>query len=100
MPLAAPDQLDVRLGDDEAVEQVEEWFRVYHATRIPAIRERIILAHLGLADRLAARFRGSRGVSFEDLVQAARVGLVSAVNGYDPKRANPFIVYAIPCITG
>ena len=51
MPLAALDQLDVRPGDDEAVDQVEEWFRVYHATRIPAVRDRIILAHLGLADR-------------------------------------------------
>src|SRR6266704_2207449 len=95
MPLAAPDQLDVRLGDDEAVEQVEEWFRVY-----PAIRERIILAHLGLADRLAARFRGSRGVSYEDLVQTARVGLVNAVDRYDAERSNPFIVYAIVCIIG
>jgi RNA polymerase sigma-B factor len=79
---------------------VEEWFRVYHATRIPAIRERIILAHLGLADRLAARFRGSRGVSYEDLVQTARVGLVNAVDRYDPNRPNPFIAYAVACITG
>ena len=91
---------DVRQVDENIVQQTEAWFEEYEATRDPAIRERIILAHLGLADRLAARFRGSRGVSFEDLVQAARVGLVSVVNGYDRKRANPFIVYAIPCITG
>jgi RNA polymerase sigma-B factor len=33
-------------------------------------------------------------------VQAARVGLVAAVNRYDSGRSNPFIVYAIVCITG
>jgi RNA polymerase sigma-B factor len=92
--------LDVRPGDEEAVEQIEEWFQAYKATGDPAVRERIILAHLGLADRLAARFRRSHGVSRDDLVQAARVGLVAAVNRYDPDRANPFVVYAIACISG
>jgi RNA polymerase sigma-B factor len=75
------------------------------APRIPAhhdpeLRERIILAYLGLADRLATRFRGNHGVAAEDLVQAARVGLVSAVDRYDPGRANPFVVYAIAFING
>jgi RNA polymerase sigma-B factor len=92
--------MDVRPGDQQAVEQVEDWFRAYHATRDPATRERIILAHLGLADRLATRFRKSHGTSYEDLVQVARVGLVMAVNRYDPGRANSFIVYAIVCIVG
>ncbi len=92
--------MDVRPGDQNAVNQVEEWFRVYQATRDPATRERIILAHLGLADRLATRYRRSHGTSYEDLVQVARVGLVTAVNRYDPGRANSFIVYAIVCIVG
>jgi RNA polymerase sigma-B factor len=100
MPVEAFGILDVRPGDQDAVEQVERWFHAYHATGDLAIRERIILAHLGLADRLAARFRRSHGVAYEDLVQAARVGLVSAVNRYNPGRANPFIVYATVCITG
>jgi RNA polymerase sigma-B factor len=100
---AAPARtLDVGPGDDEAVAQVEQWFRDYEDTQDPAIRERIILAYLGLADRLAGRFgfRGSHSVACEDLVQAARVGLVTAVDRYDPGRANPFIAYAIACITG
>jgi RNA polymerase sigma-B factor len=92
--------LDVQPGDAEAVDQVEQWFHDYDASHDPAVRERIILAHLGLADRLAARFRGSRGISEEDLVQSARVGLVKAVDRYDPQRPNPFIVYAVVCITG
>lgn len=100
MPAATSSPPDVRPGDPEAVEQVEEWFDAYHATGSPAIRERIILAHLGLADRLATRFRRSRGVAHDDLVQAARVGLVTAVDRYDSSRANWFVVYAIVCITG
>jgi RNA polymerase sigma-B factor len=99
-PASASRTVDVRPGDEQAVAQVEEWFLDYQATRNPAVRERIILAHLGLADRLATPFRGSHGVSGEDLVQAARVGLVAAVDRYDPDRANPFIVYAIACING
>lgn len=99
MTAATSRTLEVRPGDGEAVEQVEEWFRTYKATGDPAIRERIILAHLGLADRLAARYH-PRGVAADDLVQAARVGRVAAVNRYDPDRANPFVVYAIACIRG
>jgi RNA polymerase sigma-B factor len=100
MTVTSTDTLDVHPRDAAAVEQVEEWFRTYHDTHNAAIRERIILAHMGLADRLAGRFRGSRGASYEDLVQSARVGLVSAVNRYDPERPNPFIVYAVVCIVG
>jgi hypothetical protein len=51
-------ELAVQPGDEATVEQVQEWFRVYHAGGDPAIRERIIVAHLQLADRLASRFRG------------------------------------------
>ena len=91
---------DVRPGDQHAIAQVEEWFQEWHATGNDAVRERIILAHLGLAERLATRFRHSGGVGREDLVQAARVGLVTAVNRYDPDRGSSFIVYAIVCITG
>ena len=102
MTVATTRVLDVRPGDEEAVAEVEQWFGDYRASGDPAVRERIILAHLGLADRLAARFgsRGNHGVACEDLVQAARVGLVGAVDRYDPERANPFVVYAIACITG
>jgi RNA polymerase sigma-B factor len=100
MTVTTTGTLDVHPRDAAAVAQVEEWFRAYHDTHNAAIRDRIILAHMGLADRLAGRFRGSRGASYEDLVQSARVGLVSAVNRYDPKRPNPFIVYAVVCIVG
>ena len=64
---------DVLPGDAHAVDRVEGWFRQYAVTRDPAVRERIIVSYLGLADRLAERYRGSRGATPEDLRQTARV---------------------------
>jgi RNA polymerase sigma factor (sigma-70 family) len=65
----------VRPGDQEAATQVEAWLQAYATSRDPRLRERIILAYLGLADRLASRFRDSRGTSPEDMRQTARAGL-------------------------
>jgi RNA polymerase sigma-B factor len=87
-------------SDERAVSRVEDWFRHFAATRDPAVRERIIVAYLGLADRLADRYRSSRGASPEDLRQTARVGLVAAVDRYDPDYGNPFVPYAVACVVG
>jgi hypothetical protein len=89
MTVALPQDTDVRHGDRRAAAQVGEWFRTWQATGDPAIRERIILAHLGMAERLATRFRHTRDVGHDDLVQAARVGLVAAVDRFEPNRGTP-----------
>jgi RNA polymerase sigma-B factor len=64
-----------------------------------ALRGQIVEAWLPMADRLAGRFR-SRGESFEDLRQVAALGLVKAVDRYDPDRGNAFESYAVPTVTG
>jgi RNA polymerase sigma-B factor len=92
--------IDVRPDDESAVQRVEQWFRSYAENRDPAVRERIILAYLGLADRLADRYRGNRAVSLEDLRQVARLGLIKAVDRYQPERANPFVPYAVATVVG
>lgn len=91
---------DVLPGDERAVNRVEGWFRDYAVTGDPEVRERIIVSYLGLADRLAERYRTSRGASPDDLRQTARVGLVAAVDRYDPDYANPFVPYAVACVVG
>ncbi|WP_155057424.1 RNA polymerase sigma factor SigF [Streptomyces blattellae] len=63
------------------------------------LRDEIVEAWLPMADRLAGRFR-SRGESFDDLRQVAALGLVKAVDRYDPARGNAFESYAVPTITG
>lgn len=98
-----PDQdstFEVLPRDHAAVEIVERWFRDYAARRDPAVRERIILAYLGLADRLADRYRHHASIPLEDVRQTARLGLVKAVDRYDPERPNPFVPYAIATVVG
>ncbi len=90
----------VRPGDQDAANAVQQWLQDYATSRDPGLRERIILAYLGLADRLAGRFRTSRGTTPEDLRQTARAGLIAAVDRYDPGYGNPFLPYAVACVVG
>ena len=92
--------LDVRPDDQAAATQVEEWLQAYATSRDPQLREQIILAYLGMADRLAGRYRHSRGTTPEDLRQSARAGLIAAVDRYNPAYGNPFVPYAVACVVG
>jgi RNA polymerase sigma-B factor len=91
---------DIRPGDRTAVTQVDAWLQDYASSRDPVLREQIILAYLGLADRVAGRYRSSRGTTPEDLRQSARAGLIAAVDRYDPTYGNPFVPYAVVCVVG
>jgi RNA polymerase sigma-B factor len=61
-------------------------------------RERLIEHHMPLARRLAARYRHS-GEALDDLIQVACLGLIKAIDRYDPA-AGPFPRFAVPTITG
>jgi RNA polymerase sigma-B factor len=63
------------------------------------LRDGLVRDWLPMAERIAGRFRG-RGESAEDLCQVAALGLVKAVDRYDPALGNAFESYAIPTITG
>jgi RNA polymerase sigma-B factor len=65
----------------------------------PGLRDRAIEAWLPLARHLAHRYSG-RGEPTDDLVQTATVGLIKAVDKYDPSRGVDFAGYAIPTIIG
>ena len=64
-----------------------------------AVRQELIEAHLGLVEYLARRFAG-RGEPLEDLVQVGTIGLVKAVDRFDPDREVEFSTYATPTIVG
>ncbi|MFJ2236263.1 SigB/SigF/SigG family RNA polymerase sigma factor [Streptomyces sp. NPDC087859] len=63
-----------------------------------AVRDELVIAWLPMAHRIAGRFR-ERGESIEDLRQVAALGLVKAVDRFDPERG-AFESYAVPTITG
>ncbi|MFI0241089.1 SigB/SigF/SigG family RNA polymerase sigma factor [Streptomyces sp. NPDC016845] len=60
--------------------------------------EELVEAWLPMANRLARRFR-NKGENIQDLQQVAAMGLVKAVERYDPGRG-AFEAYAVPTITG
>jgi RNA polymerase sigma-B factor len=98
LPTGEP--LDVRPGDRAVARTGDAWLREYAATHDPALREEIVLAYLGLADRLARRFRHSLGTTPEDLTQTARAGLIAAVDRYDPARNTNFVPFAVASVVG
>ncbi|MEU8249112.1 SigB/SigF/SigG family RNA polymerase sigma factor [Nonomuraea sp. NPDC048916] len=63
------------------------------------LRERIVEMHRPLAMEIARRYR-YRGEPMEDLLQAAYVGLMKAVNGFDPTLGHAFRGYAVVTMTG
>jgi RNA polymerase sigma-70 factor (sigma-B/F/G subfamily) len=63
------------------------------------LRDQLVKAWVPMADRLAQRFR-NRGEALEDLRQVASLGLVKAVDRYDPDRAHAFESFAVPTIVG
>jgi RNA polymerase sigma-B factor len=62
-------------------------------------RTAIIESYLPMASRLARRFR-NRGPSMDDLIQVARLGLVGAVERFEPQRGVDFTPYAVTTILG
>jgi RNA polymerase sigma-B factor len=63
------------------------------------LRAKAIDWYLPMATHLARRFRG-RGEPLTDLTQTAAIGLIKAIDRYDPHRGVPFASYAIPTILG
>lgn len=62
-------------------------------------RDEFIEGNLPLVHKLANRFRG-RGVEYEELYAAGCVGLVKAVDRFEPERGLCFSTYAVPVILG
>jgi RNA polymerase sigma-B factor len=74
-------------------------FAEFAETRDKTIRAELIEAHIGLAEYLARRFT-NRGEPLDDLVQVASLGLVKAVERFDPGRGLEFTTFATPTILG
>src|SRR2546426_3990426 len=64
-----------------------------------ALRDEIVASQVGLAEYLARRFK-NRGEPIEDLIQVALLGLLKAVERFDPGRGLEFSTFATPTIVG
>ncbi len=79
--------------------ETDDLWAAFTRTRDPAIRDLLVERHLGLARRLARRFT-HRGQAYDDLVQVASLGLVHAVDRFDPERGFQFSTFATTTILG
>jgi len=71
----------------------------YTRDRKPEVREELIRRYLPFARGFALRYRGASEPP-DDLIQVASVGLVNAIDRYDPERGTPFTAFAAPTILG
>ncbi len=69
------------------------------AERRHALQDEIVQRNMGVAVDCARRYRG-RGIATDDLDQVAYLGLVKAVQGFDPERGHDFLSFAVPTIRG
>jgi RNA polymerase sigma-B factor len=63
------------------------------------LQDEVVVLNMGVARAIAVRYR-DRGIARDDLMQAAYVGLVKAVQGFDPSFERDFLSYAVPTVTG
>lgn len=64
-----------------------------------ALRDELIMGYLPVVQHIARRYRG-RGESVDDLEQAGVIGLVQALQRFDPVRGTDFLGYLVPTVTG
>jgi RNA polymerase sigma-B factor len=71
----------------------------YHEQGDAAAREELVERFLPLARQLARRYQRTNE-PLDDLMQVASVGLVKAIDRFDPARGTAFSTYAVPTILG
>ncbi len=76
----------------------ELWQR-FTKNRDQSAREELVRRNMDFAKRLALRYRGATE-SLDDLLQVANIGLLNAVDRFDPDRGIPFTAFASPTILG
>jgi RNA polymerase sigma-B factor len=96
---AAPNVLPLRAAETSGRWDAHELIRRWRRTGDPRWRNRAIEAYMPLARRIARRYANGPE-SLDDLSQVAYVGLVKAVERFDPDAGTRFGSYAIPTISG
>ena len=80
-------------------EKTRELFRRYKEHHDMDAREKLVMSHMNLVRFLANKFK-NRGEPLDDLVQVGYLGLLKAIDRFDPDRGLEFTTYATPTILG
>jgi len=91
-------------ADDQRLAAERELFeRLHDADASDAeqagVRDELIETHMPLVHHLARRY-ADRGEPIEDVTQVATIGLIQAIDKFDPDRGSAFSTYAVPTILG
>lgn len=84
--------------------RTQELFRTLrtqnHAHGRVRVRNQIAVLNAGLVEKLAGKYAEDGREAFEDLYQVGMIGLIKAVEKYDPGKGSAFSSYAVPFIRG
>ena len=80
-------------------ERTRELFRLYKEEGDEEARQQLVVSHLNLVRFLASKFK-NRGEPLDDLVQVGTIGLIKAIDRFDPARGLEFTTFATPTIMG
>ena len=80
-------------------EEIERLLALWNQTRQPEYRDRLVEAHLYIAEIIARKFSG-RGVDYDDLYQVASLALFKAIGRYDPSRGIQLSSFVTPGMVG
>jgi RNA polymerase sigma-B factor len=73
--------------------------RAYRDDGDERARSRLAELYMPLVEALAHRHE-RRGAEHDDLVQAGSIGLLNAIERFDPKRGEEFVAFAVPTVAG
>ena len=86
---------NIKLPPDET----QRLLGLYAQTGDAKYRDRVVEAHLYIAQIIARRFSG-RGVDYDDLFQVAALALTKALERYNPDRGIQFASFVTPAMVG
>ena len=80
-------------------ERTRELFRLYKEEGDEDARQQLVVNHLNLVRFLAGKFK-NRGEPMDDLIQVGTIGLIKAIDRFEPQRGLEFTTFATPTIMG
>lgn len=76
-----------------------ELFTEYRETKDPYLRDELVQNYIYIAEILSRKFV-NRGIEYEDIYQIACLGILYAVERFNPKKGVKFATYATPTVLG